>query len=56
MIFKIKQKRLCRKCSNFRESKKELICKILGDIKLPDHPYCSWYKEKGAEVNGSNRK
>ena len=47
MIFKIKDKRLCKNCSNFREGKKKLTCRILGgEIKFPDHPHCSWYKEK----------
>jgi len=49
MIFKIKEKRLCRNCSNFREGKKKLTCKVLGEIKFPDHPHCSWYKEKKAK-------
>jgi len=56
MIFKIKNKRLCGNCSNYRKGKKGITCKILGKIKYPDHPYCSWYKEKGETVNGKNRR
>ena len=56
MIFKIKDKRLCRNCANFKESKKKLTCKILGKIKFPDHPYCSWYKGKEEKVNDKDRR
>ena len=56
MIFKIRHERLCRKCSNFREGKMGLYCRVLGKIKLPDHPYCSWYKEKKASGNGKIRR
>jgi len=37
------EERLCSTCGNY---KGKLNCRILGKIKVPDYPYCSWWKER----------
>ena len=35
--------RLCNTCRNY---KGKLNCRLIDKIKNPDHPYCSWWKER----------
>ena len=37
------EERLCSTCGNY---KGKLKCRLLGKIKNPNYPYCSWWKEK----------
>ena len=43
--------RLCSTCGNY---KGKLKCRLIGKIKNPDYPYCSWHNPKG-NGNGSKR-
>jgi len=40
-----------RLCINCKDYKGKLRCRTLGKIKNPDHPYCSWYKDKKVKLN-----
>ena len=45
-VVKVKKTRLCRNCSHFRQGKRVSSCRMVGRIRVPDYPFCSWYREK----------